>query len=118
MTLPDFLYHKIETGKHFIIHLPMEERIKNIMDEYEPEKHKDEFIKAFQHVKKRIHTPIAKQIEIDLERSAFESAVKLLLEYYYDPRYKHANEHHMKSKPIIIDARDIDDAYGQLLKML
>lgn len=49
----------MENGIHFNIHMPMEERIQNIMNDYEPENHQGEFLESFQYIKKRIHIPIA-----------------------------------------------------------
>lgn len=112
--IPEFLYRKKENGVYFMIHMPMEERIKNILNEYHPEDYPEKFIESFQFVKKHIHTPIAKQIEIDLNDGAFESAIQLLLENYYDPRYDYANKSHLNNDQEIIHANNIADAYEQI----
>lgn len=118
VTLPEFLYQKKEQGKYFMIHMPMKERIKNILNEYHPEEYPEKFIESFQFVKKHIHTPIAKQIESDLSEGSFESAIRLLLEYYYDPRYDHANKSHLNNEMKNIYAENIEDAYRQIKSIL
>lgn len=116
--IPEFLYRKKEHGVYFMIHMPMEERINNILREYHPEDYPEKFIESFQYVKKRIHMPIAKQIEIDLKDGAYPSAIQRLLENYYDPMYDHANKSHVNNTKEIIYATTIADAYEQIKDIL
>lgn len=113
-TIPEFLYRKKENGIYFKIHMPMKERIKNILHEYHPEDYPEKFIESFQFVKKHIHTPVAKQIETDLNNGDYASAIQLLLEHYYDPRYDYANKSHVNNAEEIIHATNIADAYEQI----
>jgi tRNA 2-selenouridine synthase len=116
--LPDFLYRKIGNGIHFMIQMPMEERVKNILREYEPGNNPEKFLEAFQYVKKRIHIPIREQIEQDLNRGVYESPIRLLLAYYYDPRYEHANQRYAENKTICLNAENVEDAYAQLIEVI
>src|SRR5699024_9345903 len=70
--MPDFLYDKKENGAQVFIQLPMEERIQNILHDYQPWKYPDEINEAFQIIKKRIHTPVAKEIDDALYRQNYE----------------------------------------------
>ncbi|MRG87326.1 tRNA 2-selenouridine(34) synthase MnmH [Salinibacillus xinjiangensis] len=88
--IPDFLLDKKDQGIQFFIELPKSERVKIILEDYQPWDHQEESIEAFRKIKKRIHTPVAKEIEQSLENGAYARAVELLLEYYYDPRYQHS----------------------------
>ncbi|MFD2923624.1 tRNA 2-selenouridine(34) synthase MnmH [Halobacillus naozhouensis] len=106
--LPDFLFNKKEQGTQLFIDLPLNERILNILDEYQPWDHQEQCIEAFRIIKKRIHTPIAKQIESHLENGEFYSAVQLLLEYYYDPLYDRTAEQYLDK--ITIQANNITEA--------
>lgn len=110
-SLPQFLYDKKEKGMQLFIHLPLEVRVQNILDAYHPHEQKAQCIEAFQIIKKRIHTPIAKQIETDLQQENFESAIKLLLEFYYDTRYEHAAKQYADDQTISIHATDLDEAF-------
>ncbi|NBJ70930.1 tRNA 2-selenouridine(34) synthase MnmH [Roseburia sp. 1XD42-34] len=111
VVLPNFLLTKKAEGTQFIIELPIEERTAEIIKEYEPWKHKDSCLEAFKRIKKRIHTPVAKQIEAELKTGQYEIAVMLLLKYYYDPLYDYTTKQIPDEKKIIIKAKDITEAY-------
>ncbi|WP_349254175.1 hypothetical protein [Paenibacillus sp. RC67] len=49
---------------------------------------------AFEKIRRRIHTPIAAEIERQLLMNHYAEAAALLLEHYYDPRYEHSGERH------------------------
>lgn len=114
--LSDIIYDKKEEGQQIFIDLPLEERVKNIIDEYEPWGHPERFQEAFRYIKKKIHTPVAKQIEVHLEEGEFTQAVRLLLEYYYDPRYEYSASHYPESQKITVKADSVDDAFNKVLE--
>lgn len=109
VVLPDFLVTAKEAGQQIILRMPIKQRVRHIIEEYKPDLHKEEYISAFRRIKSRIHTPIARQIEQDLLADRFEEAVELLLEYYYDPRYLHAEQNYAL-EPIVCKVEDIEDA--------
>lgn len=115
VSMPSFLFNKKETGVQLSIHLPVEERVNNILADYEPDKYPELFQEAFQIIKKRLHTPIAKQIEDDLAIGDFGSVIKLLLENYYDSRYEHSGLQKTENEQVHITANNVDDAFQQLL---
>jgi len=115
VSLPEFLNDKKESGKQLFIHIPIEVRVQNILDDYKPWESSTPFKEAFQLIKKHIHTPVAQQIELDLENGDFASATKLLLEFYYDPKYKHSSNQYSDEQKIHIDAVDVDDAYEKVV---
>lgn len=115
--IPPFLFNKKEKGIHVFIQLPMEERVNNILAEYNPWDSGDKFIEAFNLIKRRIHVPIAKEIEVKLDKGQFEAAVELLLEHYYDPRYEYSTAKHLDENDIMIHADSVDDAFEKLLKL-
>ncbi|ASK61509.1 tRNA 2-selenouridine(34) synthase MnmH [Virgibacillus phasianinus] len=118
VTIPDFLYNHKEEGTQIFINLPTDERVKNILDDYQPWNYPEKFMEAFLLIKKRIHTPIAKAIHEHLANEEFSSAVQLLLEYYYDPRYEHAAKAYSDDKKIMIYAQTIDEAFNQIQHLL
>lgn len=116
--LPDFLYNKKEMGRQLFIHLPFKLRVEIILNEYDPEEHPVNFIEAFQFIKKRIHTPIAKEIEVALQSRDFATAVGLLLEYYYDPRYEHHAKEYSAHQKVDIYAGSIEEAVDKVENLI
>lgn len=115
--LPHFMVEKKESGTQIFIDLPIDERVRHILEDYQPEAHQNEILQAFRHIKSRIHTPIAKEIEANLLIGHYEHAVRLLLEHYYDPRYEHAmSQYHNDSH--IIQAQTIDEAIDAVKRIL
>ncbi len=112
--LPDFLLEKKEQGIQFFIDLPIEERVTNILDDYQPWDHEQECMDAFKKIKRRMHTPIAQQIETELTSNNYSLAVRLLLEYYYDPLYEHSINQYREDQIITIHAANIDEAVSSI----
>ncbi|WP_080875438.1 tRNA 2-selenouridine(34) synthase MnmH [Oceanobacillus timonensis] len=117
-TLPPFLHEAKEASMQLFIHLPLEKRIENILREYNPDEHQAQVIEAFERIRKHIHTPVAKQIADDLEQGNFQSAIPLLLEYYYDPRYEHTLHHYPEDKQMHIHADNLDEALNAVISFI
>ncbi|MFD2610949.1 tRNA 2-selenouridine(34) synthase MnmH [Paenibacillus gansuensis] len=115
--LPEFVVRGKEQGKALFIEMPVAQRVANIMADYKPEEHKDDCLNSFKHIEKRIHTPVAAEIRQALEQGRYETAVELLLTYYYDSRYQHATDRYENDR-VTIQAKDVDDALQQLVKQL
>ena len=118
VTIPDFFMDKKDKGIQLFIKMPIEERVRHILDDYQPWNHVEECITAFRKIKKRIHSPIANQIETDLQAGEFESAVTLLLEYYYDPRYKHTAEQYDNNQCFTLEVKNVDEAVSAVKELL
>ena len=116
--IPTFIFDKKEHGLHLIIDLPITERVQNILTDYEPWNYPERFIEAFQIIKKRLHLPIANQIEAALSSGNYTEATTLLLEYYYDRRYEHSNKEKGIVTSKIITANNTDDVFLKLLDSL
>ncbi|HEY0826790.1 MAG TPA: tRNA 2-selenouridine(34) synthase MnmH, partial [Bacilli bacterium] len=115
--MPEFLFHAKENGIQLFIELPMEERVKHILEDYRPQEQKEACIQAFQYIKKRIHTPIAAEIEKHLYADRFAEAVYLLLEHHYDPRYKNAIEN-FTGERITFRCNNIDEATEMMINQI
>lgn len=115
--LPDSMIDKKEAGTQLFIQLPIEERVRHIVEEYKPEQHKEELIRAFGQIRKRIHTPIAADIMKHLTEDRFGDAVKLLLEHYYDPRYEHAMSQY-EGERVWIEASTVAEAARKVKEYL
>lgn len=118
VSLPQFIYEKKESGMQIVIHLPLAERVKIVLADYEPWNNPERFIEAFQLIEKRLHTPIAKLIETYLENGEFGLAVELLLEHYYDPRYRHSGDQNTELQKVDIEAINVDDAFQKVLQTI
>lgn len=116
--IPDVLFDKKQSGFHFIIDLPMEVRVQTILEDYQPWKRPDEFEEAFHIIKKHIHTPVHKQILTALTEKNYAIAVELLLKYYYDPRYSHANRIVTEDQQQSIQAISVEDALEQITRTI
>ncbi|HLQ40622.1 MAG TPA: tRNA 2-selenouridine(34) synthase MnmH [Tetragenococcus sp.] len=108
--LPQALFERKEASTQLFIHLPLEKRVENILQDYQPEKYQAEVNAAFQRIKKHIHLPIAKKISQDLVEKNYPEAIALLLEYYYDPLYEHTLAHYAKNKQVHIQASSLEEA--------
>ncbi|MEZ7173720.1 tRNA 2-selenouridine(34) synthase MnmH [Sporosarcina sp. OR05] len=115
--VPSFLLDKKEKGVHVFIHLPIEERVRLLLDIYKPWQSPADFNEAFQRIKRRIHVPIAKEIEEALQTNQFDRAVQLLLQHYYDPRYAYSTTRQPQENNHMILAVSIEDAFEQLLAL-
>lgn len=118
ISLPNFVIEKKEQGTEIFIKIPVEERIKHILEDYNPLEHQAECIEAFKRIKRRIHTPIAAKIETDLLSGDFVSAVGLLLEYYYDPLYEYSAKQLPKEQRIIIEVKNVDEAVKAIKEII
>lgn len=90
VVLPSALANAKDGGLQLFIKLPLAVRVRQIVEDYRPQAYQQELLHAYQRIKGRIHTPIAKEIESHLISGNFEEAVALLLVHYYDSRYEHA----------------------------
>lgn len=109
--MPEFIVEKKLAGAQVFIDAPLDERVRQIIADYRPEEHKEALIVAFRKIKSRIHTPIAKQIDVALQDDRFEEAVCLLLTHYYDPRYEHTIERNEQERTTV-QADTIDEAFA------
>jgi tRNA 2-selenouridine synthase len=117
IVLPDFLIRGKEAGIPLFIELPMEERVRTIMEDYRPWEHKEALLQAYRLIKERIHTPIAKEIEGLLKDNQFPAAIMMLLEHYYDPRYEHAIDQY-EGEMAVIRAGTVAEALQEVKDFL
>lgn len=116
--LPQPFLEKKENGTQIFLTIPIEERVKTILEDYHPTEHKEECMAAFQRIKRRIHTPIATEIEKHIVEGEFSQAVHLLFEYYYDPLYKYSAAQYAPEKTIHIEALNVVEATEKIRAFL
>ncbi|MCK6256298.1 tRNA 2-selenouridine(34) synthase MnmH [Fictibacillus sp. KIGAM418] len=118
VVLPGFVTDKKQQGLHIFLDMPIEERVNHILEDYLPWEHHEECLAAFQKIKRRIHTPLAAQIEHDLSEGNYHSAVRLLLEHYYDPRYEHHDVEYPEDQRLTLKVNNIAEAIDQIKEIL
>ena len=118
VVIPQWVTELKAQSVQFIIEMPIEERIKEIIEDYRPLEHQAECIAAFQRIKTRMPLDISKQIEVDLETREFSSAVRLLLEYYYDSRYRHTGLQYPNHQKKVLHVRNLEEAISAIKEQL
>ncbi|MCM3041832.1 tRNA 2-selenouridine(34) synthase MnmH [Paenibacillus motobuensis] len=116
--VPEFILSKKDHGRHIKLDLPLEVRVQNILDDYEPWKYPQECILDFQKIRSKIHVPIAAEIAECLEQGIYARAVELLLLHYYDKRYAYSEKNYAESDFITITADTMEEAEQQLEQLL
>ncbi|PSL40099.1 tRNA 2-selenouridine synthase [Planomicrobium soli] len=116
--IPSWLSDLKTRSQQLIIDMPMEERIKEIMKDYQPEQYQQEFMEAFLLIKTRMPQEVAIQIEVDLEAGEFSSAVHLLLEYYYDSRYKHTGLQYPEAQKKVLNVENVEEAIQAVKELI
>ncbi|MFC4597753.1 tRNA 2-selenouridine(34) synthase MnmH [Cohnella hongkongensis] len=110
VTLPELLLRKKEEGIPIRIEMPLQARVELLCREYRPPEYKEQYYQAFRHIKSRIHTPVAAEIEAALLADRFADAVELLLTHYYDPRYAHSSESYGDRPGVRLSVRNEEEA--------
>lgn len=118
IVVPDFLMDKKESGIAIVLELPIEERVRQILEDYNPAAYKEQYLAAFQLIKNRIHTPVATEIGKSLEEGRFAQGIRLLLEHYYDPKYNHTSSRYEESAPIIVSVDKVEEAVAAVKEIL
>ncbi|MFF2089281.1 tRNA 2-selenouridine(34) synthase MnmH [Paenibacillus sp. NPDC058174] len=118
ITVPDLMMDARTKAHHIRLDLPIDARIRQIVEDYKPWEHIDDCISSFRLIKSRIHTPIAAEIESCLLSENYHAAVEMLLTYYYDPKYTHSSGEHNEEVSSVIQASSVDDAVIQLEKLV
>lgn len=118
ITVPDLMMDMRTKGYHINLEMPIEARVQQIIDDYKPWENIDDCMRSFRIIKSRIHTPIAAEIETCLMSEKYHSAVELLLQYYYDPRYLYSSNEHDEQVSFVVKAANTDVAMGKIEQIL
>jgi tRNA 2-selenouridine synthase len=112
---PHELMDKKMKGINIYIHTPLEQRVKQLVNEYvlpylnEPWYHEQISI-GIEKILRRIKDIEMKKLLVQsLENKDYQEMIGILLEHYYDPRYDHATLEY-DGKFIDVFADDFDDA--------
>ncbi|WP_379134563.1 tRNA 2-selenouridine(34) synthase MnmH [Paenibacillus sp. sgz500958] len=118
VVMPQFLANEKQAGIQIRIEMPLEARVRQILEDYRPDEFKEQYITAFHSIKSRIHVPIAAEIERSLQADSFAQAVALLLEHYYDPKYDHTSCQYEDTEKITLNVNNLDEAEAAVVSFL
>lgn len=98
IVLPEFILDEKEKG--IVIHIEdrMERRVNHIMEDYQPFQFSEDIAQGVNKIKKRLPTNVKTRVEETLENQQYEELFRLLLEYYYDPKYTYKNDDYDQSE--------------------
>ena len=107
--IPDYIYDSMIKGKRLLIDVDLDQRAKNIMEEYtESENWKVETIEGMKKLGKYISEGDLAIYFKMLEEGDIEELVKTLMLDYYDPMYKKGEDKYKYE--ITVDANSIESA--------
>lgn len=118
VTVPELVMNWRAAGFHILLELPIEARVKQIIQDYKPWDNLESCLRSFRIIKSRIHTPVAAEIEECLLSERFERAVELLLGHYYDPRYTHSSGSHEEKMDEIVKADTVEEAFAKVEEII
>jgi tRNA 2-selenouridine synthase len=120
---PEELMDKKMRGINIYIHTPLEQRVKQLVNEYvlpyqnEPWYH-DQISIGIEKILRRIKDNEMKQTLVQsLENKDYQELIGILLEHYYDPRYDHATLEY-DGNFINVYADDFDDASIKVMAII
>jgi tRNA 2-selenouridine synthase len=105
-----FLTAMKQESIQIIVEMPMEVRVAEILEDYRPWEFHEQCREAFMLIKSRIHTPIAKEIEDQLNAGEYSSAIQNLLQHYYDARYAHSSLQYPEENKIVVKVNSTEEA--------
>ncbi|WP_227522070.1 tRNA 2-selenouridine(34) synthase MnmH [Bacillus solitudinis] len=90
VVLPDFIIEGKQRGTRVELVYPFWKRVDHIHRTYQPEKNAEHIWEAIEYLRKRLSKQVYDEVKECWETQNYKQVFALLLEYYYDPRYKHA----------------------------
>jgi tRNA 2-selenouridine synthase len=90
VVIPKRLFYNMYSGVKIYLEMPLKQRVDFIIDVYKPQKHRKEIINAFKSIEKYIGVEKSTLLLKLLIENRYDEFVELLINYYYDPLYKHS----------------------------
>lgn len=116
--VPAFLMDAKERGLQLRVSLPIEERVRHILEDYRPEENAEACMASFLRVKEHIHQPIAAEIHRLMTLGEYAGAVRMLLESYYDPKYDYSSDRLKAENTTLIEADTAEQAARRIKEIL
>lgn len=106
--LPDFILEGKQKGTRIHLTYPFQKRVHCLIKEYRPDQHSQEINEAVALIEKRIHPKIKQDFVRAMEEQDYFRLISILLESYYDPRYRHASRQY-DTKVIEVNMGDLQE---------
>ncbi|AOM83095.1 tRNA 2-selenouridine(34) synthase MnmH [Salisediminibacterium beveridgei] len=98
ITLPEFIMNAKDNGHVIEMYDDLKRRVANIMEDYQPDSFSERIAEAYKVIRKRLDDGHRLQADADIEKQEYESLFAILLEHYYDPRYRFSQGNSAKGK--------------------
>ncbi|WP_034601701.1 tRNA 2-selenouridine(34) synthase MnmH [Clostridiisalibacter paucivorans] len=116
--VPDPIFEKMESGFHILINTNMENRIKNIIEDYvyvEDNCRDEALINSIDKLRKRIGNSICDGLINKIQLNDYKYVCEKLMVEYYDPLYQYSIDKISKYDKIIM-YKNLDDAVKNLIE--
>lgn len=117
VNLPDFILERKQSGRRIHLTYPFQKRIESLCEDYHPDQHEQEIQEAIARVEKRISTVARKELDEAMANKDFRRVVAILLEYYYDPRYRHSHDQY-DSTVMEINMESFNEGVSKVKQMI
>jgi len=112
--LPMELFNKMQTAPVILLELPLEMRVKNLLQDYQVKNLPiEEFLKALNSITQYLGKTKIEELAFYLKQGDFYFFTEILLKDYYDPLYKKSTSYLSNIKKII-RGNDIDELVDKL----
>ncbi|MEO2083825.1 MAG: tRNA 2-selenouridine(34) synthase MnmH, partial [Desulfurobacteriaceae bacterium] len=113
--IPEPFWKAMERGRKILITLPLEERVKISMEDYQVNKFPPEvYIEAVKRIRKILGDEKFREIKALIKEKQFEKAVKELMVNYYDKLYSRSTP----EVEITVSAKNSEELYRKLKELL
>ncbi|WP_165763859.1 tRNA 2-selenouridine(34) synthase MnmH [Halalkalibacter urbisdiaboli] len=117
IVLPEFILNGKQKGIRVELDYPFWKRVDYIYQTYQPEKNAEAIYEAILHLQKWFDKELFNEIIESWKGCHYKQAFSLLLEHYYDPRYRHAFNQY-KHHAHVITFETFTEGMGKLITCL
>ncbi len=117
ISVPDNILLAKEHGHHVLIDASLPIRIQRILDEYQLDKNKEQFVDAYLRIERRIPTEFRPIIRNFIDNNDFYHVIELLLLQYYDPKYQFSTDQY-EGNFFQVNSDDLDKAADEIFQYI
>jgi len=111
--IPEICMQQLEIGKHILINTSVENRVKNLIDDYGENRDHEDLIAAINKLRKRISNNKADELIDYVSKNQLSPIVNYLLVDYYDLMYQYSIDKYDYNH--VIEYKDINEATKVIL---
>ncbi|MCF6137215.1 tRNA 2-selenouridine(34) synthase MnmH [Pseudalkalibacillus berkeleyi] len=115
--VPEWILQGKEEGTRIYLHYPLNKRVESICNTYKPLHYHHQISEALMHLRKRLAPELYEEVTHALENRNYHTVVRLLLEFYYDPKYEYtANQYERDALEVHLS--DLDTGLSNIKDIL